>query len=49
MARVHPFQSNFTAGELTPKLAGQIDFKKYANGLETLQNMTGKEKKSMGK
>jgi len=40
MARVHPFQSNFTAGELTPKLAGQIDFKKYANGLETLQNMT---------
>jgi len=40
MARVHPFQSNFTAGELTPKLAGQIDFKKYANGLETLENMT---------
>ena len=40
MARVHPFQSNFTAGELTPKLAGQIDFKKYANGLELLQNMT---------
>ena len=40
MARVHPFQSNFTAGELTPKLFGQIDFKKYANGLETLENMT---------
>jgi len=37
---VHPFQSNFTAGELTPKLAGQVDFDKYANGLETLENMT---------
>ena len=40
MARVHPFQTNFTAGELTPKLAGQIDFKKYNNGVETLENMT---------
>jgi hypothetical protein len=40
MARTHPFQTNFTAGELTPKLAGQIDFKKYANGVETLENMT---------
>ena len=34
MARVHPFQTNFTAGELTPKLAGQVDFKKYNNGVE---------------
>ena len=40
MARVHPIQTNFTAGELTPKLAGQVDFKKYNNGVETLQNMT---------
>ena len=40
MARVHPFQTNFTAGELTPKLAGQVDFKKYNNGVEELQNMT---------
>ena len=40
MARVHPFQTNFTAGELTPKLAGQTDFKKYTNGVETLENMT---------
>ncbi len=39
MARVHPFQTNFTAGELTPKLAGQVDFKKYSNGVETLENM----------
>lgn len=40
MARVHPFQTNFTAGELTPKLAGQVDFKKYNNGVELLENMT---------
>ena len=40
MARVHPFQTNFTAGELTSKLAGQVDFKKYNNGVETMENMT---------
>ena len=40
MARVHPFQTNFTAGELTPKLAGQVDFKKYNNGVELMENMT---------
>ena len=40
MARVHPFQTNFTAGELTPKLAGQVDFKKYNNGVEIMENMT---------
>ena len=40
MARVHPFQTNFTAGELTPKLAGQVDFKKYNNGVETMENLT---------
>ena len=40
MAREHPFQTNFTAGELTPKLAGQVDFKKYNNGVEIMENMT---------
>ncbi|BAQ86428.1 putative tail tubular protein B [uncultured Mediterranean phage uvMED] len=39
MARVHPFQTNFTAGELSPKLHGQVDFKKYNNGVEILKNM----------
>ena len=39
MARVHPFQSNFTAGELSPRLEGQIDFKKYFNGCSKLTNM----------
>ena len=40
MARVHPFQSNFTAGELSPRLEGQIDFKKYFNGCSVLENMS---------
>ena len=39
MARVHPFQTNFTKGELTPKLGGQVDLKQYANAVETLENM----------
>ena len=39
MARVHPFQSNFTAGELSPRLEGQVDFKKYFNGCSKLTNM----------
>lgn len=39
MARVHPFQSNFTSGELSPRLEGQIDFKKYFNGCSQLTNM----------
>jgi len=39
MARVHPFQSNFTAGEFSPRLEGQVDFKKYPNGCSVLSNM----------
>ena len=31
MAVVNPFQTNFTAGELSPKLAGHVDFDKYKN------------------
>jgi len=40
MARVHPIQTNFTSGEITPKLAGQVNFKKYPNAAETVENMT---------
>ena len=40
MARVHPFQTNFTSGEISPKLFGQVDFKKYNNAVETMENMT---------
>ena len=39
MARVHPFQTNFTSGEISPKLFGQVDFKKYNNAVETMENM----------
>ena len=32
-------QTNFTAGELSPQLKGRVDITRYANGLETLENM----------
>ena len=38
MARVHPFQTNFTAGELSPRLEGRTDVSKYFNGCSTLNN-----------
>lgn len=34
----HPFQTNFTAGELTEKLDARVDFSKYANGANCLRN-----------
>ncbi len=34
----YPLQTNFTAGELSPRLSMRVDFNKYANGLETLEN-----------
>ena len=36
---VNTFQTNFTSGEITPKLAGHIDFDKYSNGTETMENL----------
>ena len=39
MARVHPFQTNFTSGEISPKLFGRVAFKKYNNAVETMENM----------
>jgi hypothetical protein len=38
--RNNPIQTNFTAGELTPKLRGRVDVSKYANGVQTLKNFT---------
>lgn len=32
-------QTNFTAGELSPRLEGRVDISKYFNGLRTLKNM----------
>ena len=37
-ARVHPIQTKFTAGELTPRLAGLVDWQKYFAGCKTLEN-----------
>jgi len=39
MARTHPIQTNFTAGELSSKLFGQTNLDRYRNGVETLENM----------
>ena len=39
MPRAHPILTNFTAGELSPRLAGRTDLEKYYNGCETLENM----------
>lgn len=34
----HAYQTNFTGGELSPRMFSRVDFKKYANGLEKLEN-----------
>ena len=38
MAKASPSFSNFTAGELSPRLDGRTDIAKYFNGCKTLQN-----------
>jgi len=38
MAQASPILSNFTAGELSPRLDGRTDINKYGNGCKTLQN-----------
>lgn len=38
MARVTPIQTNFTSGELSPRLDGRVDFEKYYNGCKRLEN-----------
>jgi len=39
MPRSAPIFTNFTAGELSPRLDGRVDLTKYANGCKTLENM----------
>ena len=39
MARAAAAFTNFTAGELSPRLDGRADLKKYFNGCKTLNNM----------
>ena len=39
MVRAAPIFTNFTAGELSPRLEGRVDLAKYVNGCKTLENM----------
>ena len=39
MSRIVRVQTNFTSGELDPKLRARIDLQQYYNGLETAQNI----------
>ena len=39
MSRIIQVQTNFTSGELDPKLRARIDLQQYYNGLETAQNI----------
>lgn len=38
MPRVNVLQTNFTAGELTPRMKGRRDVARYQNGAETIEN-----------
>ena len=38
MATVNALLTNFTAGELSPRLYGRVDLAKYQNGARTLKN-----------
>lgn len=38
MPKANALQTNFTAGEITPRLAVRVDIQKYKNGARTLQN-----------
>jgi hypothetical protein len=39
MARTQPIQTNFTAGELSPRVNSRVDIAKYNNGLKTGENL----------
>ena len=38
MPKVFPVQTNFTAGEFSPRLLGRVDVAKYGNALKTMEN-----------
>lgn len=38
MPRVSVIQTNFTAGEISPRLLGRVDVSKYANSAKTMEN-----------
>jgi hypothetical protein len=37
--KIHPFQTNFTGGELSPNLDARADLQKYQHGAKTLENV----------
>jgi hypothetical protein len=39
MAKVVPIQTNFTAGELSPRVHSRVDIAKYNNGLKACENV----------
>jgi len=38
VAKVTPIQTNFTGGEITPKMHGRVDLQKYGASCKTLKN-----------
>ncbi|CUJ67420.1 hypothetical protein [Achromobacter sp. 2789STDY5608628] len=40
MPKLDSIQTNFTAGEISPKVRGRVDIARYQNGAEALSNMT---------
>lgn len=38
MARINTVQTNFTAGEVSPRVLGRVDIAKYQNGADTMEN-----------
>lgn len=38
MPRIFPLKPNFSAGEFGPRLSARVDFAKYANAAETMEN-----------
>lgn len=38
MAKLNTIQTNFTAGELSPRLKGRVDIARYPNGVERMEN-----------
>lgn len=38
MPKINPAQTNFTAGEISPRLMGRVDYTGYANGAKTISN-----------
>jgi hypothetical protein len=38
MAKISLIQTNFTAGELSPRMMGRVDIARYGNGAKTIEN-----------